>query len=81
MLYYPTYSTTPTMLRNSRLRRDARTLEEEEEMWFDQEDEVEDGDTIVPMMPDAMKSKSKLDADFDQINKYFESKKGNYAEN
>merc|ERR1719209_2379569 len=28
----------PSMLRNNRFRRDARALEEEEEMWFDQEE-------------------------------------------
>ena len=62
-------------MRNNRFRRDARTLEEEEEMWFDQDDEIEDGDTPTPMS-DILKTK--LDADFDQINKILENKKCKY---
>ncbi|XP_052275212.1 serine/threonine-protein phosphatase 4 regulatory subunit 3A-like isoform X2 [Dreissena polymorpha] len=36
-------------IRNNRFRRDPRALEEDEEMWFDQEDDVDDGENIVPM--------------------------------
>ena len=62
------------ILRNSRFRRDQRTLEEEEETWFDDEDEIEDGEAIIPMT-DSLKSK--LDSDFDyQIKTILESKKG-----
>ncbi|XP_060552495.1 serine/threonine-protein phosphatase 4 regulatory subunit 3A-like isoform X1 [Ruditapes philippinarum] len=57
---------TALSLRNNRFRRDQRALEEEEEMWFDQEDDVDDGENIVPMS-DMLKSK--LD-DFDQIDKF-----------
>ncbi|XP_013414069.1 serine/threonine-protein phosphatase 4 regulatory subunit 3A isoform X2 [Lingula anatina] len=63
---------TPTILRNNRYRRDARTLEEDEEMWFDQDDDFEDGDTMKPVSE--MLSK-KLESDFDQINKYLESRR------
>ncbi|KAK3093571.1 hypothetical protein FSP39_017545 [Pinctada imbricata] len=61
-----------SLLQNNRFRRDARTLEEEEEMWFEQDDDVDDSEPIVPMndVP-----KSKLDADLDQINRFLESKK------
>ena len=62
------------MLRNHRYRRDARTLEEEEEMWFDEDDETEDLDSMVPVS-DVLRSS--LDADFDHINRYIGSRKGN----
>ncbi len=66
----------PSILRNNRFRRDARTLEEEEELWFDQDDELEEGDGILPMT-DTLKTK--LDTDFDhQINKILENKRGIY---
>lgn len=58
-------------MRNNRYHRDARTLEEEEEMWFDQEDEIDDGDGMVPVT-DVLKSK--LDSDFEQINRFIERK-------
>lgn len=43
-------------------------------MWFDQEDELEDGETIVPVA-DMLKG-SKLDSDLDQINRLIENRKG-----
>ena len=63
----------PSILRNSRYRRDPRALEEEEEMWFEGEDEMEEGEAKVPMND---MIKSKFDLDFEQINKVLE-KKGN----
>lgn len=42
-------------------------------MWFD-DDEADDGDHMPELL------KSKLDADFDQINKYIESKRGSYSQ-
>jgi hypothetical protein len=42
-------------------------------MWFDQEDELEDGETIVPV---ADMLKGKLDSDLDQINRLIENRKG-----
>ena len=65
-----------SLLRNARYQRDPRTLEEEEEMWFDQDDEVDDAEPIVPMN-DMLKSK--LDADLDQINRFMEIKKGEWS--
>jgi hypothetical protein len=49
-----------------------RTLEEEEELWFDQDEEVEDGDTPPPV---SELLKHKLDGDLD-IQKLWEHKKG-----
>ncbi|KAK3588874.1 hypothetical protein CHS0354_025858 [Potamilus streckersoni] len=65
-------STTNSLLLNNRFRRENRALEDEEEMWFDQEEDVEDGENIVPMS-DALKRK--LESDFDQINRMFENRR------
>jgi len=60
------------VLRGNRYRRDARCLEDEEEMWFEQEEELEDPDTIYPM---GNMLKNKLESEFDQINKILESRR------
>ncbi|XP_052767178.1 serine/threonine-protein phosphatase 4 regulatory subunit 3A-like isoform X3 [Mya arenaria] len=36
-------------LRNNRFRRDPRAMDDDEEMWFDQDDDGDDGENIVPM--------------------------------
>lgn len=61
-----------SILRNHRYRRDARTLEDEEEMWFNtDEDDLEDGEAVV--LPS---DKSKNDEDImDPISKFMERKK------
>lgn len=61
-----------SILRNHRYRRDARTLEDEEEMWFNtDEDDMEDGEPVVSP-PD----KTKNDDDImDPISKFMERKK------
>ncbi|XP_076360377.1 serine/threonine-protein phosphatase 4 regulatory subunit 3-B-like isoform X2 [Tachypleus tridentatus] len=51
-----------------RFRRDARQLDEDEEMWFNEEDEMEDNES----MNDSMSRK--LDAEFDQIGKMLDKK-------
>nr|XP_006812197.1 PREDICTED: serine/threonine-protein phosphatase 4 regulatory subunit 3A isoform X4 [Saccoglossus kowalevskii] len=61
------------ILHNSRFRRDPRSLEEEEEIWFEQEDEPEDGEAIVPV---ADMLKNKMEADLDHISKIIDGKKG-----
>ena len=71
--YFVCFSTTASLLRNNRYRRDQRTLEEEEEMWFSNDDEVDDGENMVPMS-DVLKNK--IDADFDQINRLLENRRG-----
>lgn len=63
-----------SILRNHRYRRDARTLEDEEEMWFNtDEDDLEDGEAVVPPS-DKMKSDEDL---MDPISKFMERKKCN----
>jgi len=56
------YSNAALSLRNNRFRRDPRSLEEDEEMWFDQEEDGDDGENIVPMTD---MIRSKLDADLE----------------
>ncbi|XP_033001004.1 serine/threonine-protein phosphatase 4 regulatory subunit 3B isoform X4 [Lacerta agilis] len=60
----------PSILRSNRFRRDARTLEDDEEMWFN-EDEEEEGEAVVPPV-----EKSKSEDDFpDSYEKFMETKK------
>lgn len=61
-----------SILRNHRFRRDARTLEDEEEMWFNtDEDDLEDGDTVV-RTSDKIKTEEDL---MEPISKFMERKK------
>ncbi|XP_038031805.1 serine/threonine-protein phosphatase 4 regulatory subunit 3B isoform X4 [Anas acuta] len=64
----------PSILRSNRFRRDARALEEDEEMWFN-EDEEEEGEAVVPPV-----EKSKPEDDFpDSYEKFMETKKASAA--
>ncbi|KAJ8291189.1 hypothetical protein GJAV_G00022420 [Gymnothorax javanicus] len=66
-----------SILRNHRYRRDARTLEDEEEMWFNTEDDdLEEGEAVVPPS-DKMKSDEDL---MDPISKFMERRKLKDAE-
>ncbi|XP_033226911.1 serine/threonine-protein phosphatase 4 regulatory subunit 3 isoform X2 [Belonocnema kinseyi] len=38
----------PSILRNSRYRRDQRQLDEDEEMWFNEEEDFDEGEAVVP---------------------------------
>ncbi|XP_039200304.1 serine/threonine-protein phosphatase 4 regulatory subunit 3B isoform X2 [Crotalus tigris] len=65
----------PSILRSNRFRRDARTLEEDEEMWFN-EDEEEEGEAIVPPV-----EKSKSEDEFpESYEKFMETKKAKESE-
>lgn len=46
-------------MRNSRYRRDPRQLDEDEEMWFNEDDEIEEEETV--------NEHKDLDDEFDQI--------------
>ncbi|XP_033270093.1 serine/threonine-protein phosphatase 4 regulatory subunit 3B isoform X4 [Orcinus orca] len=62
-------------LNSNRFRRDAKALEEDEEMWFN-EDEEEEGKTVV-----APVEKSKAEDDFpDSYEKFMETKKAKESE-
>ncbi|XP_046516909.1 serine/threonine-protein phosphatase 4 regulatory subunit 3B isoform X3 [Equus quagga] len=65
----------PSILRSNRFRRDAKALEEDEEMWFN-EDEEEEGKAVV-----APVEKSKSEDDFpDSYEKFMETKKAKESE-
>nr|DBA27032.1 TPA: hypothetical protein GDO54_011214 [Pyxicephalus adspersus] len=65
----------PSILRSNRFRRDARALDEDEELWFN-EDEDEEGEAVVPPV-----EKSKAEDDFpDSYEKFMETKKGKESE-
>ncbi|NP_001178079.3 serine/threonine-protein phosphatase 4 regulatory subunit 3B [Bos taurus] len=65
----------PSILRSNRFRRDAKALEEDEEMWFNEDDE-EEGKTVV-----APVEKSKAEDDFpDSYEKFMETKKAKESE-
>uniref|UniRef100_A0A8D3B4M9 Serine/threonine-protein phosphatase 4 regulatory subunit 3 n=1 Tax=Scophthalmus maximus TaxID=52904 RepID=A0A8D3B4M9_SCOMX len=65
-----------SILRNHRFRRDPRTLEDEEEMWFNtDEDDLEDSEAVVPPS-DKMKSEEDL---MEPISKFMERKKCTYC--
>lgn len=67
-----TLDSVPSILRNSRYRRDQRQLEEEEEMWFNEDDDFDDGEAVVPAANDILSKK--LDSDIDSIGKMIDKK-------
>ncbi|CRL07376.1 CLUMA_CG020353, isoform A [Clunio marinus] len=63
------YDTMPSILRNSRFRRDQRQPPEEEEMWFNEEDDFEDVPADTKIVSDLDSSISKiLDKKADLVN-------------
>lgn len=60
----------PSILRNNRYRRDQRQLEEEEEMWFNEEDDFDDGEAVVPANTSNIINK-KLSSELDSIGEHF----------
>lgn len=62
----------PSILRNSRYRRDQRQMDEEEELWFNDEDDFEDTETVLPAANDMLTKK--LDTDLDSIGKIMEKR-------
>ncbi|CAG9837423.1 unnamed protein product [Diabrotica balteata] len=62
----------PSILRNTRYRRDQRQMDEEEEMWFNDDDDFEDSETVLPASND--KLAKKIDSDLDSIGKIIEKK-------
>lgn len=38
----------PSILRTGRLRREPRQLDEEEEMWFNEDEDFDEGEAVVP---------------------------------
>ncbi|XP_055879985.1 serine/threonine-protein phosphatase 4 regulatory subunit 3A-like isoform X2 [Biomphalaria glabrata] len=61
-----------SIVRNNRFRRDARAPDEDEEMWFSQDDENEENDS-TPQVSELLKNK--IDSDLEHIHKLWENKK------
>lgn len=56
---------------SSRYRRDARSLDEDEELWFNDDDDDDEGEAV---------EKSRIEDDFsDSYGKYMEAKKGQHG--
>uniref|UniRef100_A0A2C9JIX6 Uncharacterized protein n=1 Tax=Biomphalaria glabrata TaxID=6526 RepID=A0A2C9JIX6_BIOGL len=65
-----------SIVRNNRFRRDARAPDEDEEMWFSQDDENEENDS-TPQVSELLKNK--IDSDLEHIHKLWENKKTSVA--
>lgn len=66
----PPFCTSHSSFASSRYRRDARSLDEDEELWFNDDDDDEEGETV---------EKSRIEDDFsDSYGKYMEAKKGQH---
>lgn len=57
----------PSILRTNRYRRDHRQMEDEEEMWFNEEDDFDDGEAIVA-------AGEKLSSELESLGKALEKK-------
>ncbi|KAM9187765.1 serine/threonine-protein phosphatase 4 regulatory subunit 3B isoform 2-T2 [Dugong dugon] len=65
----------PSILRSNRFRRDAKALEEDEEMWFNEDEEDEGRAVVAPV------EKAKPEDDFpDSYEKFMETKKAKESE-
>lgn len=67
-----------SILRNHRFRRDARTLDDDEEMWFNaDEEELEDCEAVVPPSDNKTTKTSGGENEdlMDPISKFMERKK------
>ncbi len=58
----------PSIMRASRYRRDQRQLDEEEEMWFNEDDDFDEGEAVVPATNSSLINK-KLNNELDAIGK------------
>ncbi|XP_071476221.1 serine/threonine-protein phosphatase 4 regulatory subunit 3-like isoform X1 [Diadema antillarum] len=56
-----------SILQNSRFRRDPREMEEEEELWFDQDEDGEDSEAVVPVVDSAFRSAKLCDDVIDDV--------------
>uniref|UniRef100_A0A1B6CNK5 Serine/threonine-protein phosphatase 4 regulatory subunit 3-like central domain-containing protein n=1 Tax=Clastoptera arizonana TaxID=38151 RepID=A0A1B6CNK5_9HEMI len=68
----------PSILRNNRYRRDTRQLEEEEEMWFNDEEDLDDGEAVVPANASNIINK-KLNTELDNLGKSEKKSEGSSA--
>lgn len=55
------YFSVPSILRNSRYRRDQRQMDEEEEMWFNEDDDFDDSESVLSASNDILTKKIDTD--------------------
>uniref|UniRef100_A0A224X7R4 Protein to be involved in carbohydrate metabolism n=1 Tax=Panstrongylus lignarius TaxID=156445 RepID=A0A224X7R4_9HEMI len=63
-----TLDSVPSILRTNRFRREPRQIDEEEEMWFNEDDDFDEGEAVVPAAASNIINK-KITQDLDSINK------------
>lgn len=63
----------PSILRNNRFRRDPRQLDEEEEIWYNEDDDFDEGEAVVPAAANNIINK-KITQDLDSLGKTLEKK-------
>ncbi|KAF6199172.1 hypothetical protein GE061_007197, partial [Apolygus lucorum] len=68
-----TLDSVPSILRNNRFRREPRQLDEEEEMWFNEDDDFDEGEAVVPA-PASNVINKKITQELDSLGKNLEKK-------
>uniref|UniRef100_A0A0A9XVC8 Serine/threonine-protein phosphatase 4 regulatory subunit 3 n=1 Tax=Lygus hesperus TaxID=30085 RepID=A0A0A9XVC8_LYGHE len=68
-----TLDSVPSILRNNRFRREPRQLDEEEEMWFNDDDDFDEGEAVVPA-PASNVINKKITQELDSLGKNLEKK-------
>uniref|UniRef100_A0A0V0G8H1 Protein to be involved in carbohydrate metabolism n=1 Tax=Triatoma dimidiata TaxID=72491 RepID=A0A0V0G8H1_TRIDM len=63
-----TLDSVPSILRTNRFRREPRQIDEEEEMWFNEDDDFDEGEAVVPAAASNIINK-KITQEIDSINK------------
>ncbi|XP_065220042.1 serine/threonine-protein phosphatase 4 regulatory subunit 3 [Planococcus citri] len=63
----------PSIMRANRYRRDQRQLDEEEEMWFNEDDDFDEGEAVVPATNSSLINK-KLNSELEAIGKSIDKK-------
>ncbi|XP_014255076.1 serine/threonine-protein phosphatase 4 regulatory subunit 3 isoform X2 [Cimex lectularius] len=59
----PTLDSVPSILRNNMLWREPRQLDEEEEMWFNEDDDFDEGEAVVPAASNIINKKATQEID------------------
>lgn len=63
----------PSIMRTNRYRRDQRQMDEEEEMWFNEDDDFDEGEAVVPAANSSLINK-KLNSELESIGKSIDKK-------
>ncbi|XP_073997140.1 serine/threonine-protein phosphatase 4 regulatory subunit 3-like isoform X1 [Rhodnius prolixus] len=68
-----TLDSVPSILRTNRFRREPRQIDEEEEMWFNEDDDFDEGEAVVPAAASNIINK-KITQELDSIGKTLDKK-------